>query len=273
MTRRRYTVGKNTKITWCDHTFNPWWGCTKVSTGCEHCYAERQSARFGSWWGPIAERRFFGDKHWQEPVNWDKQAALDGAKRKVFCGSMCDVFEDRLDLITDQQKLFELIEKTPNLIWLLLTKRPINIGTMLPFKWSSWPALHNVLHDGTAMPLNVWMGITAETQEDFDKRWPILESIGREFHLPKLFVSIEPMLGPIDIVQNLVPDWVIVGGESGPGARPMKMEWAWSLYEQCKSARVAGQRIPFFIKQDAGIYPGLQGKIPDELWKVKEFPR
>src|SRR5688572_21886599 len=117
-------MGESTTITWTHHSWNPWWGCVKVSEGCKNCYAESFSKRAcHDIWGPGSQRRFFGDKHWAEPIKWDRAAEKAGERRRVFCASMADVFEDRPDLVEPRRRLFELIRATPNLDWLLLTKR------------------------------------------------------------------------------------------------------------------------------------------------------
>jgi len=118
-------MGKDSKIEWTHHTFNPWWGCVKVSPGCEHCYAEAFAKRVGKKvWGAQSDRRFFGDPHWREPLKWHDEAVITGERRRVFCASMADVFEDRDELIPHRIRLFQLIANTPKLDWLLLTKRP-----------------------------------------------------------------------------------------------------------------------------------------------------
>lgn len=257
-------MGKTTGISWTDHTFNPWWGCVKVSDGCKFCYAETWDKAKGggeSHWGPTTPRRFFGDKHWNEPLAWDSAAELSGTRRLVFCASMADVFEDRPDLIEHRLRLWDLIEKTPHLDWLLLTKRPQNIESMLPAPWSSlgYYALHGTLPELGPFPKNVWLGVSAENEDQFKARWPVLESVGRNWYIPVLFISAEPLLGPIDMKDDLLEfieheddntiwvrgiDWVIVGGESGANARPMHPQWARSLRDQCAEAEV-----PYFFKQ------------------------
>ena len=146
-------MGEKTGIAWTDSTFNPWHGCQRVSPGCELCYAETFDARFGEpHWGPKAPRRFFGDKHWNEPLKWNRAAEASGVRRRVFCASMADVFEDRPDLVEHRLRLWKLIEATPHLDWLLLTKRPENIHRMLPKP--------TVDADGNTRPYfsNVWLG-------------------------------------------------------------------------------------------------------------------
>jgi protein gp37 len=222
-------MGKNSKIEWTHHTFNPWWGCTKVSEACKNCYAEAWSKRVGQKvWGPKAERRFFGERHWLEPCKWDIDARTAQGRQRVFIASMADVFEDRRELDPWRHKLWKLIQATPNLDWLLLTKRPELVANLV--QWNvGWPP-------------NVWIGTTVENQESADVRLP---------HLSKLpvavrFISAEPLIGPLNIRPWLgtTIDWVITGGESGPRARPTNPSWFRDLLGQCMAASV-----PFHFKQ------------------------
>lgn len=229
-------MAKNSSIEWTHHTFNPWWGCTKVSAACEHCYAETWAKRVGQGvWGAKAPRRFFTDKHWAEPLRWNKEAIAAGERRRVFCASMADVFEKRAELNEWRERLWELIQATPMLDWLLLTKRPQQIQNMVP--WSDdWPE-------------NIWLGTTVEDQKHAKLRLPHLLK-----HQAKVrFLSCEPLLGPIDLKPWMKVnkkaglhgiDWIIAGGESGPGARPMHPDWARGLRDQAKKAQV-----PFHFKQ------------------------
>ena len=122
-------MGANSKIEWTTHTFNPWWGCTKVSEACKHCYAEAWAKRVGqNVWGPKPERRLLSDNHWRQPLKWNRDAANAAERPRVFCASMADVFEDRDELIEHRDRLFDLIEATPKLDWLVLTKRPQNVA-------------------------------------------------------------------------------------------------------------------------------------------------
>ncbi len=237
-------MGKNSGIEWTHHTFNPWWGCVKVSPACKHCYAETWSKRVGARvWGVSAERRFFGENHWRQPLLWNGEAEKAGERRRVFCASMADVFEDRRDLDAWRLRLWAIIGETPWLNWLLLTKRPENAAAMVP--WSDkWPG-------------NVWLGTTVEDQEWANRRVPVL------LNLPAVvrFLSCEPLLGPIHISgwlmkkdglakagENRPTDevvskeglhWVIAGGESGHGARPMHPAWVRSLRDECIDAGIA----------------------------------
>jgi protein gp37 len=222
-------MGKNSKIEWTHHTFNPWWGCTRVSEACVHCYAESWSKRLGKkLWGPKAPRRFFGEKHWNEPKKWDAEAAASGVRMRVFCASMADVFEKRRELDQWRTKLWALIQETPNLDWLLLTKRPELVSRMVPWT-DNWPN-------------NVWIGTTVEDQKAAETRLPHLSNIPAKVR----FISAEPLLGPLDLTRWLAPsiDWVITGGESGAKARPSSPSWFRALLRDC-----AISQVPYHFKQ------------------------
>jgi protein gp37 len=230
------TLAKNSRIEWTTHTFNPWWGCVKVSPACKHCYAEAWSKRVGKdVWGINASRRFFGDDHWKGPLQWDALAAKARARARVFCASMADVFEDRRDLDEHRERLWSLIERTPNLDWLLLTKRPELIMNMVPWK-VTWP-------------FNVWIGATVEDQERAEERLPHLAQVPAAVR----FISAEPLLDSLDIAHWLRDslDWVITGGESGPKARPSNPSWFRDLLNQCMANDVA-----FHFKQWGDWAPG-----------------
>lgn len=268
-------MSENSKIEWTDHTFNPWWGCAKVSPGCDHCYAERDAGRFAPGrvlWGVGAERRTFGDAHWKKPLGWNEQARREGRRIRVFCASMADVFDkDAPDGARD--RLWSLIKETPHLDWQILTKRIGNASRMLPADW------------GNGYP-NVWLGISVVNQEEVDRDIPKLLNTPARVR----WLSIEPLLGPITLPRvdfhcdlcggtgilarwpkgecyhckgrGQIPaistdpkfgkpstpmrfiDWVVVGGESGPKARPMHPDWVRSLRNQCSAAGV-----PFLFKQ------------------------
>jgi len=195
--------------------------------------------------------------YWRGPLAWDRAAAVAGRPALVFCGSLCDVFEDRPDLAEPRARLWDLMERTPNLIWMLLTKRIENAALMWP--WT----------EGRTPP-NVWIGVTAEDLANADMRIPYL--LGRTATVR--FVSCEPLLGPVDLRSGTGQElltaggigWVIAGGESGPERREMDLAWAADLQAQCHRAN-----IPFFLKQDGGYRPGERGRIPDELWE-RAFP-
>ena len=229
-------MAEHSKIEWTDNTFNPWWGCQKVSPACDHCYAETFSKRTGNAvWGKDAPRRFFGDLHWAEPLTWNKKAERDGVARKVFCGSMCDVLEDRRDIDEHRARLLGLIRQTPALRWLLLTKRPQN---------------YSRLFRGVTLPANVWAGTTLENR---DCMWR-LDTL-REVPAAVRFLSVEPLLEDLGQIDLTGIHWVIVGGESGPGARPMHPDWARGVRDQCVAAGV-----PFFFKQWGEWTPYIMGR-------------
>ncbi|TLD71334.1 phage Gp37/Gp68 family protein [Phragmitibacter flavus] len=224
-------MAKNSSIEWTHHTFNPWWGCSKVSPACEHCYAETWAKRVGkAVWGAKAPRRFFSDNHWKEPLKWNAEAKREGVRRRVFCASMADVFERRSALNEWRDRLWSLVDETPMLDWLLLTKRPQNVSRMTPW--------------GECWPDNVWLGTTVESQKYAELRLPFLLS-----HPAKVrFLSCEPLLGDIDLRKWINPnprqglhgiDWIIAGGESGPGARPMHPLWARNLRDQALETNTA----------------------------------
>lgn len=312
-----------TKIEWADFSFNPWIGCTKVSPACAHCYAERDfDHRYGKVkWGPNGTRVLTSDANWKEPVKWERQVAREfdlwsrneslpkdpPRRKRVFCASLADVFEDWDGEMKDhhgntlpvsmqdvRNRLFDLIDATPHLDWLLLTKRPENIARM----WPATPCDGRVCdasvksrvfcpHDSCDVAdgirqgfrKNVWLGCSVENQEQAEKRIP--ELLNCRNLSPVLFLSCEPMLGPVDLwyPSSIYPngpdtccsgfecgcrglpidppawvgkqfainggiDWVIAGGESGPNARPSHVDWFRSIRDQCATASV-----PFFLKQ------------------------
>lgn len=294
-------MSENSKIEWTDHTFNPWEGCQKVSPGCDHCYAEARNARFAGGtainWGPGAPRRRTSAANWRKPVQWNSQhfvecqechwrgsqignvngvpvcpnpkcASFDlkRARPRVFCASLADVFDNQVPDAW-REDLFELIRTTPNLDWLLLTKRPQNIVRMVRSHGA-------VAGNGTRyLPDNIWLGTTAEDQARADQNIPaLLRTIG-DLGTRVTFLSVEPMLGPVIVFSEITGEllhtsgndlepgwinWVICGGESGHGARPMHPDWARSLRDQCSDASV-----PFLFKQWGEWAPG--SNWPDDV--------
>lgn len=273
-------MAENTEISWCDATYNPWWGCTRVSDACDHCYAETLAHRYGmDIWGVENRRRFFGDKHWNEPLMWNRKARNEGKRRRVFCASMADVFErlpeghpDEDSMAVSRQRLWSLIEKTSWLDWLLLTKRPQSISHLVPSFW--------MVYD--QWPKNAWVGTTVESQKYTD-RLQYLCSVPA----PVRFVSYEPAVGPLDLawvrindhtsinylegcgVDRLNPcqtvpnlrirypvNWVIAGGESGSHARPSHPDWFRSIRDDCKQAGVV-----FHFKQWGEYGPEQIGRV------------
>lgn len=320
-------MGANSKIEWTDHTFNPWIGCSKVHAGCAHCYAESLAKRTGkAIWGPEGTRVKTSEANWRLPLKWNREAERDGQRRRVFCASLADVFEDwdgaiqhhdggklwmapeepgryvrwrdpTLMLDSERQNilegrfrsatmadlradLFSLIDATPHLDWLLLTKRPENVRRLWSMNYHC-PADQAIWF----MP-NVWLGTSVSDQATADRMIP--ELLRCHALCPVLFLSIEPLLGPIDLKlecegcalcwaskdgntkvgkcfeNGRAIDWVIVGGESGPGARPMHADWARSIRDQCQLAGV-----PFFFKQWGEWSPG-EGLLADERAKTRQ---
>ena len=305
-------MGETTNISWTSSSWSPWWGCTRVSPACGQggkggCYAEAFAKRVGHGkrlpqiWGVNEERRFFGDKHWAEPLKWNRAAEKERVRRRVFCASMADVFErmvghwgDELD--NARARLWKLIEATPWLDWQVLTKRPENFASMLPIRWNGH------------MPLNLWLGVTVESRAYITRVQHLLRTCAAI-----TFLSCEPLLE--DVSEALWPylgarpletvdgewldgrdprvvvrggtrwpavDQVIVGGESGPNSRGFDIEWARKLRDLCRERETA-----YFCKQlGASPYDGTpasplklkhrSGADPSE-WpadlRVQNFPR
>jgi len=340
-------MAENSKIEWTHATFNPWRGCTKISPGCANCYAETMSGRNPKTlgvWGPQGKRVVAAEAQWKLPLKWDRAAKEAGERHRVFCASLSDVFEDWQWPMVDsrdrqlvhtpngwhpcdreslesasgvtmqdvRQRLFDLIDATPNLDWLLLTKRPENVLKMTYDAWTTKVVGHVSQNEGDGRhwnwPHNVWLGVSVENQQRADERIQHLLRVPAAVR----FLSIEPLLGPVDLRQvraheghrdllfvgdeggfeyagtrrNFI-DWVIVGGESGHGARPCNAAWIRNIVQQCKEAGV-----PCFVKQmgaqprfGEALMPNTDGKYPwndrkggdMSEWpadlQVREFPR
>lgn len=241
-------MSANTKIEWADHTFNPWIGCTKVGPGCDHCYAEADfdKRRHVVTWGAGQPRKRTAPSTWAQPLRWNAEAERLGVRYRVFCASLADVFDNEVPQLW-RQNLMSMIARTPNLDWLLLTKRIGNAARML-----SEDSMHDGLllttNDAYRPPENLWIGATVVNQEEADRDIPKLLTVPAA----KRFLSMEPLLGPVSLDcfpvygedEKPLLHWVIVGGESGPNARPMHPDWARSLRDQCQAAGV-----PFLFKQ------------------------
>ncbi len=286
-------MAENSKIEWTDHTFNPWRGCTKVSDGCTNCYADtlsKRNPRTLGVWGKHGTRVVASESMWKQPLKWDHAAKYAKPRHRVFCSSLADVFEgystmpdaSRPLVHKARMRLFDLIDATPNLDWLLLTKRPQNVTPILNDisngNGDAWSLLN--------MP-NVWLGTSVEDQKTADERIPHLLNTPAAVR----FLSMEPLLGPVDDIHDYLGDrywwcvscdreessmehngecekcgdtlkpiggidWVIVGGESGGNARPMHPDWVRSIRDQCNAADV-----PFFFKQWGEWWP--IGQMPD----------
>lgn len=247
-------MAQDTKIEWTGNTFNPWWGCVKVSEGCENCYASSMSSRYGhDVWGHDKERRFLSENNWNQPTVWNRKAVEMGIRTRVFCASMADVFERRDDLVPHRKRLISLIGRTTSLDWQVLTKRPQNITKLLPKDYK--------------YPPNLWLGTSVENQHAADTRVRYLLEHDRA---AVRFLSCEPLLGPVDIRKYLQPgsngakiDWVIVGGEAGHHSRPMNPLWAKSLIRQCEEAGT-----PVFYKQWGDYLPLKRLKDTGKKYRV-----
>lgn len=287
-------MGANTKIEWAHHTFNMWRGCTKVSAGCDHCYAEVMSKRNPTVlgvWGPEGARAVAADDYWAKPLAWDAAAKAAGERHRVFCASLADVFEGPETMPAEawpvvkaaRQRLFGLILDTPHLDWLLLTKRPQNVLRYSPMRDETG---RDWRRDG--WPTNIWLGTSVENQAAADERIPHLLKVPARVR----FLSCEPLLGSVDVSGWLLSGfprhidrdgrahgaplgihWVIAGGESGGSARPMHPAWARSLRDQCQAAGVA-----YFYKQHGEWLPvadlnGRRGLRPTDVYEWPDNKR
>lgn len=250
---------EKTLIAWTNHTFNIAWGCVKIDPGCAHCYAEGfAKTRLGlDIWGPGKTRRTFGEKHWREPMKWNVLASTGetqsvmgpGNPPLVFSSSMCDVFEDHPTIAQERAKLWPLIRSTPNLHWQILTKRADRILPNLPEDWGI---------DGYP---NVWLGVSISEAKGV---WRADEL--RKVPAVVRFISYEPALGPLAEHLDLAGiDWVIYGGESGPGFRGHDLAWPRAMREACAKAGTA-----FFYKQSAASRTEMGITLDGEL--VRKFP-
>ena len=304
-------MGTNTKIAYAHHSWSGWRGCEHATLkdgsehpGCANCFAEAMSRRNPTMlgvWGPEGTRVRASDTYWRKPLVWNAKAEADGERSRVLW-DLSDPFEDwqgpvydhrgarlvnpqagegyyhvtgswsplgreRLATMSDLRRdAFALIQETPWLDWLILTKRPnlLKISNWWPKTGPPQAPLHQHIRLE-----NVWLGVSVSDQRSADELIPKL--LGLRELAGRLWVSVEPLLGPIDLVETwrkvLVPDWIVIGGESGPHRRECKIEWIQDIALHCYRAE-----IPCFVKQDSHLKPGQQGRIPDELWNVKEFP-
>jgi protein gp37 len=236
-------MGRKTGVQWADASWGPWRGCTKVSEGCRFCYGERDMTRYGRDFSVVTRANagtFRSPVHWKEGL-------------RVFVCPWGDFFHPAADTWRDEA--WAVIEQSPQHTFLILTKRPERIGAnTLPVYWGrGWS--------------HVWLGVTAENQQAADLRIPLLAAVPAAHR----FLSAEPLLEPLDLRNVLgnygTPEWVVIGGESGPKARPMEVNWLYSITDQCDAAGVA-----VFVKQDSGPRSGQQGSIPADLWRRKECP-
>ncbi|MDI1266814.1 MAG: phage Gp37/Gp68 family protein [bacterium] len=232
-------MGETTHISWCQHTWNPWIGCTKVSPACDGCYAEAMmDKRYGRvvWGAPgkgNGTRSRTSASNWHEPYRWHKAAVAAGTRPFVFCASLADIFDNQVPTEW-RADAFKVMRDTPQLVYLLLTKRPQNIIKLVA--------------EVGYLPINAAIGTTIEDQRRADLNLPALAMAKACTPAAFSFVSCEPLLGPITISADLMPDWVITGGETDQGghmARPTHPDWFRGLRDQCAAASV-----PFHHKQN-----------------------
>lgn len=234
-------MGKNSGIAWTDHTFNLWWGCVDVSPACDNCYARTLDARFGGdHWGKDKPRLSFSDKHWNEPLKWDRAAAAKGANDLVFVESMGDILEQRDDLEPHRQRFWELVRKTSALTYLLLSKRPQFYKKLVPKDLVGDPRL--------------WLGTTVESPAYLWRAEALCENSKAQVR----FLSMEPLLQQvaIDFALSDGINWVIAGCESGIGARPTETNWYRELRAHCRR-----HGVPFFLKQASSRAEGISSGV------------
>lgn len=239
-------MAENSAISWTTHTWNPWMGCTKVSPACDGCYAEAlMDKRYGKvQWGPHGERKRTGASTWHDPIRWQKQAEKDGTRPFVFCASLADIFDNQVDPQW-RADAFEVMRKTPRLVYLLLTKRPQNIVKMA------------IAAGG--LPANAALGTTVEDQIRADINLPALQVAKIDLQPLFTFGSFEPLLGPIVIMPKFMPDWIITGGETDQGghqSRPTHPDWFRSLRDQAHACGAV-----FHHKQNGEWLP--EEEVPD----------
>lgn len=244
----------STAIAWTDHTFNPWMGCFKVSQGCKNCYAETLTGtkmKLDVFGADTSKRKRTGKATWNKPRGWNNEAIYQRRAHRVFCASLADVFEDAPGPNEWRPELFQLIKDTPWLDWQLLTKRPENIAKMLPDTWGDndfgfWP--------------NVWLGTSIEDNRVKERSVQLTE-VPAVVH----FISYEPAIGPFDEVSLFDIEWLIVGGESGPGYRSMDLDWAREARRMAEATATA-----FFFKQNHGYRTELGIDALGEV--VRKYP-
>ena len=261
-------MSDTTHIAWCHHTASPWYGCRKVSEGCVNCYMFAWMKRAGL----DTSKRHRSKSFDKQCRKWDRQAHVshDLERPRVF-PSLCDPFDTEapLEWFND---MMVTVDACRDIDFLLLTKRPENVMPL----WSK--VLAHWGRTDTALPPNVWLGVTCENQATANKRVPIL----REIPAKTRWLSIEPILERINLEMTCtgchtcdfaphwhgVIDWVVVGGESGPNYRDIDVKCIIDIANQCEWA----DKVPCFVKQDAYTRPGKQGRIPESVWRIKEFP-
>lgn len=268
-------MGENTDVEYVDHSFSPWWGCARISPGCRNCFADANAARWGQGglWHRNGRRKIVAEDTWRKPLRWNREAERAGRRQRILNGTMCDVFEEHPAVAAARARNFRLIEQTPWLLWFMFTKRPENVPAMVPW--------------GSTWPDNAGLITSVENQPYADERIPLLFATAA----PVKGLSVEPMLGPVDLSAVTCAscrgdgttggepcpsckgigtgpgllDWVIIGGESGQNARPMHPQWARDLYEQCRAAGT-----PVWFKQWGtwGPAPWAIRRTDGEPWQA-----
>ncbi|TNE60231.1 MAG: phage Gp37/Gp68 family protein [Alphaproteobacteria bacterium] len=245
-------MANNSSIEWTEATWNPVVGCNVISPGCTNCYAMRMARRLESMGQPKytgTTRITSGRAKWNGKIKLDRPSlevpSTWKTGRMIFVNSMSDLFHDKVPL-TFIKQVFKTISDTPQHTYQILTKRAERLEELAPKL--DWPS-------------NLWMGVSVENA-DYKYRIDHLRTVDSMIR----FLSLEPLLGPLDNLNLDGIDWVIAGGESGPGARPMEADWVRSIRDQCKSAHVA-----FHFKQWGGVNKKKTGRILDRrTWD--EFP-
>lgn len=233
-------MAENSSIEWTTNTMNFWIGCTEVSPGCDNCYARTLAQRYGwTTWGKGQPRIRTSPANWRRPYTWEKKVRENGERPMVFTNSLADFFDPEVD---PQWRVdaWNVIRDTPHLTWQILTKRPNLIRRCLPDDWG----------DGWD---NVWLGTSVEDQRNLWRAYKLNDVPARI-----RFLSMEPLLGPVRLGGSLFSGspaswgypisihWIIVGAESGAGARPMDLDWVRAIRDE-----IAGLGIGLFLKQDA----------------------
>ena len=247
-------MSRDSGIAWTDDTANFWWGCLKVSEGCEHCYAETLSKRTGKdiWGSSKITNREYKKAIWKDLLKWDIQSRKEGIRRKVFVQSMSDFLEDHPQVVEWREEAKKLIVSLTNTDILMLTKRPENAERFLGDWYDNWPKY-------------VWFGVSVENQKRADERISELLKVPA----PILWLSVEPQLERIDLFDYIRGiDWVVVGGESGAHCRPFDLGWARLLLNECKQ-----NNTRFFMKQLGG-HPNKRDQMEDfpRDLRIREFP-
>lgn len=259
-------MAENSKIGWTDNTFNPWIGCSKVSALCKFCYAEQFANRYNhAKWGESGTRVKTAASNWKKPYTWDRKAAKLNIRTKVFCSSLADVFDKHPSIKQEwRDELFKIIKETPNLDWLLLTKRPENMVDLLPADW------------GKGYP-NVWIGASIGEKKNSEQLIKSLTAVPAKVR----FISAEPLLEPFDLPKYGI-DWILIGGESGPTTQIRKLDLN-TVRLMIDRAQINGTKV--FFKQLGAVLAKQYklsfdkagedfDKYPELLsWlKIREYP-